>query len=170
MNKKKILDAWNALDNIKEKSAKLSSIVSEFDVIKNDLSNLKDEIQKAKKINKDSKAELSKLNKTVDEVQDKLISEIRVRIAEGAAEQTSLIKDANEKLSKIEANLDETQSEVDETRIDIKELNNNINKMNKSLLSYKKISTILQIISLAAIVYFITRSLGIIWWLVHWIK
>ena len=38
----------------------------------------------------------------------------------------------------------------------------NINKMNKSLLSYKKISTILQIISLAAIVYFITRSLGII--------
>ena len=162
MNKKKILDARNALDNIKEKSAKLSSIVSEFNVIKNDLSNLKDEIQKAKKINKDSKAELSKLNKTVDEVQDKLISEIRVRIAEGAAEQTSRIKDANEKLSKIEANLDETQSEVDETRIDIKELNNNINKMNKSLLSYKKISTILQIISLAAIVYFITRSLGII--------
>ena len=97
MNKKKILDAGNALDNIKEKSAKLSSIVSEFDVIKNDLSNLKDEIQKAKKINKDSKAELSKLNKTVDEVQDKLISEIRVRIAEGAAEQTSRIKDANEK-------------------------------------------------------------------------
>ena len=162
MNKKKILDAGNALDNIKEKRAKLSSIVSEFDVIKNDLSNLKNEIQKAKKINKDSKAELSKLNKTVDEVQDKLISEIRVRIAEGAAEQTSRIKDANEKLSKIEANLDETQSEVDETRIDIKELNNNINKMNKSLLSYKKISTILQIISLAAIVYFITRSLGII--------
>jgi len=162
MNKKKILDAGNALDNIKEKSAKLSSIVSEFDVIKNDLSNLKDEIQKAKKINNDSKAELSKLNKTVDEVQDKLISEIRVRIAEGAAEQTSRIKDANEKLSKIEANLDETQSEVDETRIDIKELNNNINKMNKSLLSYKKISTTLQIISLAAIVYFITRSLGII--------
>ena len=162
MNKKKILDAGNALDNIKEKSAKLSSIVSEFDVIKNDLSNLKDEIQKAKKINKDSKAELSKLNKTVDEVQDKLISEIRVRIAEGAAEQTSRIKDANEKLSKIEANLDETQSKVDETRIDIKELSNNINKMNKSLLSYKKISTILQIISLAAIVYFITRSLGMI--------
>ena len=123
---------------------------------------MKDEIQKAKKINKDSKAELSKLNKTVDEVQDKLISEIRVRIAEGAAEQTSRIKDANEKLSKIESNLDETSSEVDETRIDIKELNNNINKMNKSLLSYKKISTILQIISLAAIVYFITRSLGII--------
>ena len=162
MNKKKILDAGNALDNIKEKSAKLSSIVSEFDVIKNDLSNLKDEIQKAKKINNDSKAELSKLNKTVDEVQDKLISEIRVRIAEGAAEQTSRIKDANEKLSKIESNLDETQSEVDETRIDIKELNNNINKMNKSLLSYKKISTTLQIISLAAIVYFIIRSLGII--------
>ena len=162
MNKKKILDAGNALDNIKEKSAKLSSIVSEFDAIKNDLSNLKDEIQKAKEINRDSKAELSKLNKTVDDVQDKLISEIRVRIAEGAAEQTSRIKDANEKLSKIESNLDETQSEVDETRIDIKELNNNINRMNKSLLSYKKISTILQIISLAAIVYFITRSLGII--------
>ena len=113
MNKKKILDAGNALDNIKEKSAKLSSIVSEFDVIENDLSNLKDEIQEAEKINKDSKAELSKLNKTVDEVQDKLISEIRVRIAEGAAEQTSRIKDANEKLSKIETNLDETQSEVD---------------------------------------------------------
>ena len=131
MNKKKILDAGNALDNIKEKSAKLSSIVSEFDVIKNYLSNLKDEIQKAKNINKDSKAELSKLNKTVDEVQDKLISEIRVRIAEGSAEQTSRIKDANEKLSKIEANLYETQSEVDETRIDIKELNNNIHKMNK---------------------------------------
>ena len=162
MNKKKILDAGNALDNIKEKSAKLSSIVSEFDVIKNDLSSLKDEMLNAKKINKDSKAELSKLNKTVDEVQDKLISEIRVRIAEGAAEQTSRIKDANEKLSKIETNLDETQSEVDETRIDIKELNNNINKMNKSILSYKKISMILQIISLVAIVYFITRSLGII--------
>ena len=94
MKKKGILDASKAIDNLEENSMKLTAVVSELNLLKKDLNSLKGEVKKAQEINQSSNKELSKFNKTVEKVQDKLAQEIRVRITEGVAEQSSRLKDA----------------------------------------------------------------------------
>ena len=111
MNKKSILDASAAMDNLEENSLKLS-IVNELNALKEDLGVLKGEVKKAQEINQDGNKELSKFTKAVEEVQDKLAQEIRVRITEGAAEQNSRLKDANEKITSLDAKLENLKMEV----------------------------------------------------------
>jgi len=65
MNKKSILDASAAMDNLEENSLKLSSIVNELNALKEDLGVLKGEVKKAQEINQDGNKELSKFTKAV---------------------------------------------------------------------------------------------------------
>jgi uncharacterized protein YoxC len=85
MNKKKILDASNTLDDLEENSVRLGAIVQDIRVFSDDLSGLKSEVKKAEKINNDSNAQIAKLNEAVDEIQASMITELRLIMAEGTA-------------------------------------------------------------------------------------
>ena len=69
MNKKKILDASNTLDDLEENSVRLGAIVQDIRVFSDDLFGLKSEVKKAEKINNDINAQIAKLNEAVDEIQ-----------------------------------------------------------------------------------------------------
>ena len=112
MNKKNILDASSALDNLEQNSSRLSNLVHELTELKEELSVLKDTVKKAHDINQEGNKKLSAFTKTVEEVQDKLAQEIRLRITESVAEQNSRLKDANEKIIASDTKLEVLKAEV----------------------------------------------------------
>ena len=160
MNKKKILDASNTLDDLEENSVRLGAIVQDIRVFSDDLSGLKSEVKKAEKINNDSNVQISKLNEAVDEVQASLVLELRLILAEGTSEQNVRLKDADEKLGKLndklkKIGLDQSQS--------AKELGTLVSRMDgteKNFESFKNLSFTLQVMSLLAIAYLVAERLG----------
>lgn len=162
MNKEKILDASDALDALEVNSGKLSKVITDISVFREDLTGLKSEVEKAQKINKNTDAKLSKLNKAVDEVHDKLTAELRVRLAEGLAEQTSRIKDGNEKLSKLEGKLAKIQSDLEQYSNKFDELDSKLNTTKNNLVSFRNLSLVLQVLTLAAVVYLAAEKFGLI--------
>ena len=148
MNKKGILGASEAIDNLEENSMKLTAVVSELNLLKKDLNSLKGEVKKAQEINQSSNKELSKFNKTVEKVQDKLAQEIRVRITEGAAEQSSRLKDANEKITAVDAKLENLKTEVSKTTETAKEVLSAIKQSDEKFTSFQNNSYLLLIVIL----------------------
>lgn len=148
MKKKGILDASKAIDNLEENSMKLTAVVSELNLLKKDLNSLKGEVKKAQEINQSSNKELSKFNKTVEKVQDKLAQEIRVRITEGAAEQSSRLKDANEKITAVDAKLENLKTEVSKTTETAKEVLSAIKQSDEKFTSFQNNSYLLLIVIL----------------------
>jgi len=162
MNKKSILDASAAMDNLEENSLKLSSIVNELNALKEDLGVLKGEVKKAQEINQDGNKELSKFTKAVEEVQDKLAQEIRVRITEGAAEQNSRLKDANEKITSLDAKLENLKMDVSKASESSKEVLSAIKQSDEKFTSFQSKSYLLLILILAAFAYLAAEKFGFI--------
>ena len=88
--------------------------------------------------------EITKLNTLVDSVQEKLTTEIRLRLAEVLVEHTSRVKDANEKLNKLEIQNDDFRRKLE-----------NNSKTVKFIL-------LIQIVILAAIVVLSATNFGLI--------
>jgi len=162
MNKKSILDASAAMDNLEENSVKLGSLVNELTTLKEDLGILKGEVKKAQEINQDGNKELSKFTKTVEEVQDKLAQEIRVRITEGAAEQNSRLKDANEKIASFDAKLENLKTEISKTTETSKEVLSALKQSDEKFISFQNNSYLLLILILAAVAYLAAEKFGFI--------
>lgn len=162
MNKKGILGASEAIDNLEENSMKLTAVVSELNLLKEDLNSLKGEVEKAQEINQSSNKELSKFNKTVEKVQDKLAQEIRVRITEGAAEQSSRLKDANEKITAVDAKLENLKTEVSKTTETAKEVLSAVKQSDEKFTSFQNNSYLLLIVILAVVAYLAAEKFGFI--------
>ena len=155
------------MDNLEENSVKLGSLVNELTTLKEDLGILKGEVKKAQEINQDGNKELSKFTKTVEEVQDKLAQEIRVRITEGAAEQNSRLKDANEKIASFDAKLENLKTEISKTTETSKEVLSALKQSDEKFTSFQNNSYLLLILILAAVAYLAAEKFGFIWWLDH---
>ena len=160
MNKKKILDASNTLDDLEENSVRLGAIVQDIRVFSDDLSGLKSEVKKAEKINNDSNAQIAKLNEAVDEIQASMITELRLIMAEGTAEQNVRMKDADEKLGKLNDKLKKIGSDQNQSVKELGALVSRIDVNKKNFESFKNLSFTLQVISVLAVVYLVADRLG----------
>ena len=137
MNKKNILDASSALDNLEQNSSRLSNLVHELTELKEDLSVLKDTVKKAHDINQEGNKKLSAFTKTVEEVQDKLAQEIRLRITESVAEQNSRLKDANEKIIALDTKLEVLKTEVLQNNSATTKVLSAIKQIDQRLISFR---------------------------------
>ena len=155
MNKRKILDASNTLDDLEENSVKLSAFVQDIRVFRDHLSGLKSEVKKAEKINNDSNAQIAKLNEAVDEIQASMITELRLIMAEGTAEQNVRMKDADEKLGKLNDKLKKIGSDQNQSAKELGELVSRMGVTEKNFRSFKNLSFPLQIISVLAVAYLV---------------
>ena len=104
--------AINAVKGLEEKGRKLSGVVTELEKLSSKLGKLDDAIQNVNQAVSAADDELEKLNAKTGQIKDDLISELRLRIAESSAEQISRVKDANERLLKLEEQVKSNIAEV----------------------------------------------------------
>lgn len=140
--------AINAVKGLEEKGRKLSEVVTELEKLSSKLGNLDDSIQNVNKAVASADDELELLNSKTGQIKDELIAELRLRIAESSAEQISRVKDANERLLKLE---EQIKSNIDE----IKYLGDNVQKDAKT-------TKILLFIIFIAVFAGVANSLGYI--------
>ena len=116
--------AINAVKGLEEKGRKLSEVVNELEKLSFKLGKLDDSIQNVDKAVVAADEELELLNSKTGQIKDELIAELRLRIAESSAEQISRVKDANERLLKLEgqikSNIDEIKYLGDTIQKDVK--------------------------------------------------
>jgi chromosome segregation ATPase len=160
MIKENILNATTAVENLEGNSVKLGEVVAQLTSLKNDLKELKAEVENAQKINKTSNDTLSKFSKAIDDVQDKLVQDFRVRLAEGNAEQISRIKDANEKIISLEAKLDRQNTKLTQTNKSNGKLLEIAEQNSAQLKVFQRNSYLLQILILAGVIYLSVQNLG----------
>jgi chromosome segregation ATPase len=160
MIKENILNATTAVENLEGNSVKLGEVVVQLTSLKNDLKELKAEVENAQKINKTSNDTLSKFSKAIDDVQDKLVQDFRVRLAEGNAEQISRIKDANEKIISLEAKLDRQNTKLTQTNKSNDKLLEIAEQNTAQLKVFQRNSYLLQILILAGVIYLSVQNLG----------
>ena len=160
MIKENILNATTAIENLEGNSVKLGEVVVQLTSLKNDLKELKAEVENAQKINKTSNDTLSKFSKAIDDVQDKLVQDFRVRLAEGNAEQISRIKDANEKIISLEAKLDRQNTKLTQTNKSNDKLLEIAEQNTAQLKVFQRNSYLLQILILAGVIYLSVQNLG----------
>ena len=128
--------------------------------LKNDLKELKVEVENAQKINKTSNDTLSKFSKAIDDVQDKLVQDFRVRLAEGNAEQISRIKDANEKITSIEAKLGSLKTKLSQTNNSNDKILEIAEQNTARLKVFQRNSYLLKFLILTGITYLSVEKLG----------
>ena len=104
--------AINAVKGLEEKGRKLSEVVTELEKLSSKLGKLDDTIQNVNQAVSAADDELEKLNAKTGQIKDDLIAELRLRIAENSAEQISRVKDANERLLKLEQQVKSNIAEV----------------------------------------------------------
>ncbi|MGB0857617.1 MAG: hypothetical protein ACPGPR_07070 [Paracoccaceae bacterium] len=102
MTKESTTAAINAVKGLEEKGRKLSEVVAELEEVSSKLSKLDDSIENANKAVASADEELALLSSKTQQIKDELTNELRLRIAENSAEQISRVKDANERLLKLE--------------------------------------------------------------------
>lgn len=102
MTKESTTAAINAVKGLEEKGRKLSEVVTELEEVSSKLSKLDDSIENANKAVASADEELALLSSKTQQIKDELTNELRLRIAENSAEQISRVKDANERLLKLE--------------------------------------------------------------------
>ena len=105
--------AINAVKGLEEKSKKLSEVVIELERLSSKLGKLDNSIQNVDKAVASAEEELGTLNSRTGQIKDELVTELRLRIAENSAEQISRVKDANERLLKLEEQIKSTIGEVE---------------------------------------------------------
>ena len=162
MNKKNILGASEAMNNLEENSLKLSGVVTELTDLKENLGDLNDEVKKAQETNKEGNKNLLAFAKTVEEVQDKLAQEIRLRITENAAEQNSRLKDANEKIASVNIKLESLKVEVLKTTQGTTEVLNSIEENNQKFNSFQNRFYLFLLLALLLAAYFGAEKFGLI--------
>jgi DNA repair exonuclease SbcCD ATPase subunit len=160
MNKKNILDASSALDNLEQNSSRLSNLVHELTELKEDLSVLKDTVKKAHDINQEGNKKLSAFTKTVEEVQDKLAQEIRLRITESVAEQNSRLKDANEKIIALDTKLEVLKTEVLQNNSATTKVLSAIKQIDQRLISFRNKLYLFLILILIPLIYLLADKFG----------
>jgi DNA repair exonuclease SbcCD ATPase subunit len=160
MNKKNILDANSALDNLEQNSSRLSDLVHELTKLKGDLSVLKDAVKQAHDTNQEGNERLSAFTKTVEEVQDKLAQEIRLRITESVAEQNSRLKDANEKITALDTKLEVLKTEVLQNNSAATKVLSEVKQINQSLISFRNKLYLFLILILAPLIYLLADKFG----------
>ena len=104
--------AINAVKGLEEKGRKLSEVVTELEKLSSKLGKLDDSIQNVNQAVAAADDELETLNAKTGQIKDDLIAELRLRIAENSAEQISRVKDANERLLKLEEQVKSNIAEV----------------------------------------------------------
>ena len=104
--------AINAVKGLEEKGRKLSEVITELEKLSSKLGKLDDSIQNVNQAVAAAEDELETLNSKTGQIKDELISELRLRIAESSAEQISRVKDANERLLKLEEQIKSNIAEV----------------------------------------------------------
>ena len=144
MNSADTKSALSSVRELEDNSKRLSEITSDLNILNDELKSLKNEVGKAEEAIQTGYTEITKLNTLVDSVQEKLTTEIRLRLAEGLVEQTSRVKDANEKLNKLEIQNDDFRRKLE-----------NNSKTVKFIL-------LIQIVILAAIVVLSATNFGLI--------
>jgi chromosome segregation ATPase len=160
MIKENILNATTAVENLEGNSVKLGEVVVQLTSLKNDLKELKAEVENAQKINKTSNDTLSKFSKAIDDVQDKLVQDFRVRLAEGNAEQISRIKDANEKITSIEAKLGSLKTKLSQTNNSNDKILEIAEQNTARLKVFQRNSYLLKFLILTGITYLSVEKLG----------
>jgi chromosome segregation ATPase len=160
MIKKTISNATTAVENLEGNSVKLGEVVVQLTSLKNDLKELKVEVENAQKINKTSNDTLSKFSKAIDDVQDKLVQDFRVRLAEGNAEQISRIKDANEKITSIEAKLGSLKTKLSQTNNSNDKILEIAEQNTARLKVFQRNSYLLKFLILTGITYLSVEKLG----------
>jgi len=118
--------AIKAVKGLEEKGRKLSEVVNELEKLSSKLGNLDVSMQNVNKAVAAADVELELLNSRTGQIKDELTAELRLRIAESSAEQISRVKDANERLLKLE---EQIKSNIDE----IKTLGDSVQKDAKSI-------------------------------------
>jgi len=161
MNKKNILAANSALDNLEQNSSRLSDLVHELTELKEDLSVLKDAVKQAHDISQEGNEKLSAFTKTVEEVQDILAQEIRLRITESVAEQNSRLKDANEKITALDAKLEVLKTEALQNNSATTEVLSVVKQIDKKLISFKKKLYLFLILILVPLIYLLADRFGL---------
>ena len=165
MSSEQALKANAAIENLEQNGKKLSEITAELSDLKEALEGLNTVISAADDTNRKSIDAIGSLNSAVDEVQEKLTAELKVRLAEGNAEHSSRLKDANEKLFALEAQIKLIESKVDKSE----EANNNIKvKLSaiedaiKSVNARHKSNTMFQVMLFLGIVFIVGKNLGLL--------
>lgn len=162
MNKKNILGASEAMNNLEENSLKLSGVVTELTDLKENLGDLNNEVKKAQETNKEGNKNLLAFAKTVEAVQDKLAQEIRLRITENAAEQNSRLKDANEKIASVDIKLESLKVEILKTTQGTTEVLNAIEQSNQKFNSFQNRFYLFLLLALLLAAYLGAEKFGLI--------
>ena len=81
---------------------------------------------------------------------------------EGAAEQSSRLKDANEKITAVDAKLENLKTEVSKTTEKAKEVLSAIKQSDEKFTSFQSKSYLLLILILAAVAYLAAEKFGFI--------
>jgi len=140
--------AINAVKGLEEKGKKLSEVVIELEKLSSKLGKLDNSIQNVDKAVASAEEELGTLNSRTGQIKDELVTELRLRIAENSAEQISRVKDANERLLKLEEQIKSTISEV--------------KALGQTVKSDTKVTKLLLIAILVTVGAFLAKSLGYI--------
>ena len=85
-----------------------------------------------------------------------------MRITEGAAEQNSRLKDANEKITSLDAKLENLKMEVSKATETSKEVLSAIKQSDEKFISFRNNSYLLLILILAVVAYLAAEKFGFI--------
>jgi hypothetical protein len=100
MTERKPHKGLKAIEDLEANNLRLSEVVTSLSDFKKSLIDLASVVESAEKISVDSQRKTVTLGKTIKNIEEKLTTELKVKLAEGTAEQSSRLKDANEKLVK----------------------------------------------------------------------
>tara|TARA_B100000767_G_scaffold263209_1_gene276709 strand:- start:189 stop:824 length:636 start_codon:yes stop_codon:yes gene_type:complete len=100
MTERKPHKGLKAIEDLEANNLRLSEVVTSLSDFKKSLIDLASVVESAVKISVDSQRKTVTLGKTIKNIEEKLTTELKVKLAEGTAEQSSRLKDANEKLVK----------------------------------------------------------------------
>ena len=165
MSSEAILKASAAVEELETNSKKLSEITEDLSELKDALENLNSVILRADTLNNKGSNLLKSFHQSVEDVQEKLTAELKVRLAEGNAEQSSRLKDANEKLFALEAQITSIKTKIEQLEETGNTIKTTLSKIEETLNyvgSRQKIASIIQSILVISILIVAGKALGVI--------
>jgi len=165
MSSEAILKASAAVEELENNSKKLSEITEDLSELKNALESLNSVILRADTANNKGSNLLKSFHQSVEDVQEKLTAELKVRLAEGNAEQSSRLKDANEKLFALEAQITSIKNKIEQLEETGNTIKTTLSKIEETLNyvgSRQKTASIIQSILVISILIVAGKALGVI--------
>ena len=165
MSSEAILKASAAVEELENNSKKLSEITEDLSELKNALESLNSVILRADTANNKGSNLLKSFHQSVEDVQEKLTAELKVRLAEGNAEQSSRLKDANEKLFALEAQITLIKNKIEQLEETGNTIKTSLSKIEETLNyvgSRQKTASIIQSILVISILIVAGKALGVI--------